>query len=212
MRPRRPPRMRSRRRHRKKRKARIREFVRRRTAAVRTDEELLTEILEAAHELEILVSRGRARYGADFEPRRTAERLVEIIGEAAGQLSAELRERRPDLPLREAKAARNFLAHDYMSVDYGELWRIASTDVPALASELKSELEFLTAEQQASLPPRPASTHDPVSQPPSTKHSLPVRPEMPKTPVCGITTSSGQPCRHPLPPPGESCPDGHRHL
>lgn len=175
---------------------------------MKTDEERITEILEAAYELEVLVSRGRARYDADFEPRRTAERLIEIIGEAAGRLSADLRERRPDLPLREARAARNFLAHDYVSVDYDELWRIASTEVPALADELKNELEFLTAEQQASHPPERASPHDLASNP---KPALPAKPEMPQTRLCGTTTSSGQPCRHPLPPPGETCPDGHKH-
>lgn len=178
---------------------------------MRTDEERIAEILEAAYELEILVSRGRARYDADFEPRRTAERLIEIIGEAAGRLSADLGERRPDLPLREARAARNFLAHDYVSVDYDELWRIASTEVPALANELKKELEFLTAERQADPPQGPAGTDGPGATSPSPPPPLPAKPEMPRTRLCGATTSSGQPCHHPLPPLGETCPDGHRH-
>ena len=173
---------------------------------MKPDKERIIEILEAAHELEILISRGRARYDADFEPRRTAERLVEIIGEAAGRLSADLRDRRPDLPLREAKAARNFLAHDYLSVDYDELWRIASTEVPSLANELKSELEFITAERQASHLPDTAGPHAPASSPAPSPSA---KPEMPTTPVCGITDGSGQPCRHPLPPEGEACPDGH---
>ncbi|WP_419925558.1 DUF86 domain-containing protein [Candidatus Poriferisocius sp.] len=180
---------------------RIRAVIRRCAALVKSDEDLIEDILEAARELAIVVSRGRSRYDSDFEPRRTTERLVEIIGEAAGSLTAELKQRRSDLPLREAKATRNFLIHDYGRVDHDALWQIAEDEVPRLAAALGEELRNI---QHG----RPSGE----SAQPNEGDQFQGRPEMPITRFCGASTETGQPCRHPLPTPGQECPDGHRRL
>ena len=162
---------------------------------MKTDEQILTDILHAADEPAILVSRGRSRFDSDFEPRRSAERLIEIIGEAAGNLSLALRNRRADLPIREARAIRNIIAHDYAAASYDCLWQIAAEHVPQLADQLRNELSAI----QQRIPPSSAT---PVT---------PIESRMPQEQLCGATTHSGDPCHHPLPPPGQECPAGHEY-
>ena len=66
----------------------------------RTDKDRLEDILEASHKLAEIVARGRDEFDKDWVLRSAAERQLEIIGEAAGGLSEELAERRPNWPIR----------------------------------------------------------------------------------------------------------------
>jgi len=55
----------------------------------RSDEQRIADILAAAAELERVVSKGREAFLRDRIRRRAAERLLEIIGEAANSLGPE---------------------------------------------------------------------------------------------------------------------------
>ena len=57
-------------------------------------------LLAVAHKLAKIVARGRDEFDKDWVLRSAAERQLEIIGEAAGGLSEDLAERRPDWPIR----------------------------------------------------------------------------------------------------------------
>ena len=85
--------------------------------------------------------------------RSAAERQLEIIGEAAGKLSEQLQERRPDLPISEAKGLRNVIAHDYGEVDYDLLWHTMSANVPQFAASLGTEIETQRFEPAEPEPP-----------------------------------------------------------
>ena len=50
----------------------------------RTDEQFLGDILEASEDVALIVADGRAKFDEYRITRRAAERLLEIIGEAAG--------------------------------------------------------------------------------------------------------------------------------
>lgn len=57
-------------------------------------------------------------------------RQLEVIGEAANRLPGDFLEAHPDFPVREAVAMRNFLIHDYGSVDIDTVWETALKDLP----------------------------------------------------------------------------------
>jgi len=57
----------------------------------RRDGQRVADIVDAAAELSAIVDRGRDAFDADPILRRVAERLLEIIGEAANSLTAETR-------------------------------------------------------------------------------------------------------------------------
>lgn len=59
-------------------------------------------------------------------------RELEVIGEAASKLSAELKEKHPEVPWREIKDFRNILAHEYFGVDSEVVWDIVTEKIPVL--------------------------------------------------------------------------------
>lgn len=67
-------------------------------------------------------------------------RAVEIVGEAAAKVSADTRQRAPDIPWREAVGIRNRLIHAYFDVDLDVLWRTAQDDMPPLQTLLDALL------------------------------------------------------------------------
>lgn len=73
-------------------------------------------------------------------------RELEIIGEAASQITTETRQRHPALPWREMIGMRNRLIHAYFDVDHQAVWRVVKDHLPDLAVDLQSILH--KSEQQ----------------------------------------------------------------
>jgi uncharacterized protein with HEPN domain len=63
-------------------------------------------------------------------------RNLELIGEAATNISDEVRRQYPQIPWRMVVATRNKLIHGYLGIDNDTLWSIVQADVPALLVEL----------------------------------------------------------------------------
>ena len=87
------------------------------------DELRLRHMLEAAHEA-MLFAKGRSRIDLD-ENRMLFQALIrnmEIIGEAASQVSKELRDTRSGLPWADVIGMRNRLIHAYFDVDPDIIW------------------------------------------------------------------------------------------
>lgn len=59
-------------------------------------------------------------------------REFEIIGEAVGKLSAELKDGYPEIPWQDIKDFRNLLAHEYFGVDLEIVWNTIHNDLPML--------------------------------------------------------------------------------
>lgn len=71
-------------------------------------------------------------------------RAVEILCEAATQISAGTKGRYPDFPWRSMAALRNRLAHAYFDVNLTILWDIATQDAPNIlpqVDEMANEIE-----------------------------------------------------------------------
>ncbi len=76
------------------------------------------------------------RFLDDLKPQDAVIRRIEIIGEAAGRLSAAFREARPSIPWRQIRAMRNRMIHVYDDIDMNMVWRTARDDIPALLLEM----------------------------------------------------------------------------
>ncbi len=69
-----------------------------------------------------------------------ATRAVEIVGEAAAQISPSARAALPSLPWREMIGMRNRLIHGYRKLEAGIVFGTIREDFPALIDELESLL------------------------------------------------------------------------
>lgn len=99
----------------------------------------LADIADACREMAAIVDRGRGSFAADPVLVRAVERLLEIIGEAAGALSESTRSRYPEVNWTDLSRLRIVLAHHYHRVDPAQLWVMASVEVPLLAAEIETE-------------------------------------------------------------------------
>ncbi len=59
-----------------------------------------------------------------------------VIGEATKGISADKRERHPDVPWSDMAGMRNVVIHQYFGVDAALVWRAATVSVPALRRRL----------------------------------------------------------------------------
>ena len=67
-------------------------------------------------------------------------RLLEIIGEAAAQISEELRANTPEIPWPVIIGMRNRLIHAYFSVNLTVVWSTSTEDIPPLIGQLQELL------------------------------------------------------------------------
>ncbi len=100
----------------------------------------LLHMLDHAREATRLVEgRTRPDLDADRVLSLALVRLLEIVGEAAANVSPEARTRHPAIPWSEVVGLRNRLIHGYDSVDLDILWRIVESDLPVLVRDLAAD-------------------------------------------------------------------------
>jgi uncharacterized protein with HEPN domain len=104
----------------------------------RSDEQRITDILEYADKIELAVQRGYEAFKSDEFIGPAIERFIEILGEAARQLTAECKSKYPNVNWVEIIGLRTRLAHIYHRIDVENIWETATKDVPNLAREIRN--------------------------------------------------------------------------
>jgi uncharacterized protein with HEPN domain len=99
----------------------------------------LRHMLDAAKEAVSFVSgRSREDLGTDRQLVLSLQKLVEIVGEAATQVSEARRAKMPKIPWNEVIGMRHRLTHAYMDVDLDVLWSTVIGDLPPLIKALEN--------------------------------------------------------------------------
>jgi uncharacterized protein with HEPN domain len=63
--------------------------------------------------------------------------LLEIIGEAAGRVSALFRNTHPEISWRQIIGQRNVLIHEYGEIKQERIWKVVRDNIPQLIELLK---------------------------------------------------------------------------
>ena len=111
----------------------------------RGDDQRIADILDACDELEVIITLRQQDSMPDQVLLRSAERLLEIIGEAASKVSDERTAAYPEVDWRSLTRLRIVLAHHYHRSDPELIWSYAITEAPALARALRPQV---TSSQQ----------------------------------------------------------------
>ena len=107
----------------------------------REDKVRLQHMLDAASEIQQYVqSSTREDLNRDRKLVHSLVHLIEIIGEAATQVSKELSENSPEVPWSVIIGMRHRLIHAYFSINLNILWSTSTEDIPPLITELKKLL------------------------------------------------------------------------
>ncbi len=106
------------------------------------DDAYLWDMLDAAREARDLV--GGLGYD-DLMSKRAIrlalERLLEITGEAASNVSPRRRGRHETIPWKGIIGVRKAIAHEYGEIDYQRIYSVATKGVPRLISTLEKILQ-----------------------------------------------------------------------
>ena len=102
----------------------------------------LRHMLEAAQQARVF-ARGKSRVDLDNDLQLVwaLVKAIEIVGEAAYQISDETKAQLPEIPWREITGMRHRLVHAYFDIDLDILWRTVQTGLPPLIALLHAALE-----------------------------------------------------------------------
>lgn len=109
---------------------------------MRDDRERILDMLEAIENIERHAGKGREAFEKDELIQTWVVHHLEIIGEAASRLGAEIRSLHPEVPWARIVAMRNVLAHEYFGIDLEEVWQVVERDL----DELKQRLNVIAEE------------------------------------------------------------------
>ena len=111
---------------------------------MREDRAWLLDILEALEKIEKYASKGERAFHDEELIQVWTIYYIQVIGEAASQLSSSFRSNHDNVPWRSVAAMRNVLVHHYFGIDLDEVWDTVSIDLPALKSTV---LEIIAENQ-----------------------------------------------------------------
>lgn len=101
------------------------------------DAALMLDMLLAARDAQDFVAgMDQVRFMASRLHQNAVIRSLEVIGEAAGKISAATQMRHPDIPWREITGMRHRLIHGYAEVRIDLVWAVVHDRLPALAAVL----------------------------------------------------------------------------
>jgi len=102
------------------------------------DAAYLWDMLDAAKTVEQLSSgMDFNQYSNDRRTQLAIERALEIIGEAAGRVSATFRDTHSEIPWRQIIGQRNVLIHEYGEIKQERIWKVVKENIPQLIEQLE---------------------------------------------------------------------------
>ncbi|MCA1846556.1 MAG: DUF86 domain-containing protein [Actinobacteria bacterium] len=95
--------------------------------------------MREAAEKAVEFSKGKTRQSLDTDEmlRLALTKLVEIVGEAAKQITEPTREEHPTVAWSAAARTRDRLVHHYFDLDLDALWATVTRDLPDLLAALE---------------------------------------------------------------------------
>jgi uncharacterized protein with HEPN domain len=123
------------------------------------DRDYLEHILRASEAIERSAAGGRDRFLADEDAFDAGLRRLHTIAESTQRLSAELKERHPEIPWGSIAGFRNRIAHAYMDVDPDLVWSVIQDELPALVRLAGGELGQVMTPAAKVEPGRPPRLH-----------------------------------------------------
>jgi len=110
---------------------------------MRDDRGRLLDILEAIENINRRAAADRDDFIGDEMLHVWVIHHIQIIGEAASNLSPQLRDRYPAVPWADIISMRNILVHQYFGVDPVQVWDTVAEDLPKLGKEIETVLREL---------------------------------------------------------------------
>jgi uncharacterized protein with HEPN domain len=112
---------------------------------MKDDRVFLAHIRDAITRIESYTHGGRQAFFSDTKTQDAVIRNLEVIGEAVKNLSADLRDKHPDVPWARIAGMRDVLIHGYFGVRLETVWNAVENRIP----ELKRYVSLLIGSEGA---------------------------------------------------------------
>ena len=90
------------------------------------------DMLEAINRIEKYAERGKQAFVSDELIQTYVVHNLQILGEAAAKVPAELQSQYPELPWSRMIGMRNVLVHGYFNIDLEIVWAVVENDLHTL--------------------------------------------------------------------------------
>lgn len=110
---------------------------------MRDPKERLQDMLDAIEAIERYCVRGKTAFEQDELLQVWFVHHLQLIGEAARTLPAEVRALAPNIPWAKLTGMRNILVHNYFEIDTEIVWDTVMHDLPILKTALQNLLSLL---------------------------------------------------------------------
>ena len=113
---------------------------------MKKDKAYLEDILDAISDIEVFITNiNETEFYRNKEKKFAVVRALEIIGEAAKNLSKELRAKYKEIPWKDIAGMRDKLIHGYFGIKWELVWETVKNKIP----ELKKQLLKISEEQNS---------------------------------------------------------------
>ncbi|HEY3476674.1 MAG TPA: DUF86 domain-containing protein [Anaerolineales bacterium] len=103
------------------------------------DEVVIQDIVNAARLVtEFVKGFDKTTFIHDWKTRSAVRYQPTVIGEAVKRLSKEFRGQYPEIPWTLIAGMRDNLIHGYDLIDWDEVWKTSTVDVPDLSSRMEA--------------------------------------------------------------------------
>ena len=110
---------------------------------MRPDRDRLGDVLEAIDQIREQLPTTEEELGGSRLLQVWVVYHLQVIGEAANNLSPGLVVAHPEVPWRDIANMRHVLVHQYFGIDLDTVWRTVIHDLPALEASVRAILEEL---------------------------------------------------------------------
>jgi uncharacterized protein with HEPN domain len=108
---------------------------------MRDDRGRLQDIFDAIKRIERYAKRGRRAFEENELVHTWMIHHIQIIGEAASQLTPTFRKTHQQVPWPQIIKMRHVLVHDYLGIDLAEVWAVVERDLPTLKKQVSRMLK-----------------------------------------------------------------------
>jgi uncharacterized protein with HEPN domain len=103
-----------------------------------------SHILEAIEKLELVANTtSKEEFLNDWLKQDAVLKNFIVIGEAISQIDEEIKQKFPDIDWRGAKSMRNFIVHEYFSVDNNFVWETIFETIPTFKLQINTIIATL---------------------------------------------------------------------
>ena len=101
----------------------------------------LLDTQEAIERIEKYAEKGKEEFKKDELIQTWVIHHLQIIGEAVGKLTDDLKENYPEIPWKKIRGMRNILVHDYFGIDFDIVWNVIEIELPDLKRNINHMID-----------------------------------------------------------------------